>query len=328
MNASPDALPAATVSHGRRIARRGLGALVTGLLAGLLVIFLADPAAAKLVWKEVRPTKQAGQACVRVGKQDARYARLDHKKAAEFSAYGPAKLKVLTRHLPIKGKAGKRSYTLIVERDGQTVFKRKISGSSSKATLCNGSRGPVGASRTSYVTIPKGKHAFRVRVAESGKQVAARFFRQAQADPGTKRIGFAPLEFDRQCKLDTGAGKAYTWFRATPERPVRLTVQGPTELQIRTRVDFELGAPGTLQYNLEVLRNGERESIHGYKAKPDAKARYRDCPGVTPGESKLLRLRVPAGSWTYTLRPAGSGAAAFTTRILIPKNSVGMNGRS
>ncbi|MBM3316387.1 MAG: hypothetical protein FJY75_00905 [Candidatus Eisenbacteria bacterium] len=304
----------------------GRGALAAGALAVALLLGLAGPVAAKLVWKEVQPDKAGRQTCLRVAGKSSKYTQLDPAKGVELTVHGPSKLRILTRHLPVQGKTGKRSYTLVVERDGKTALRKKITRSrDAKAKLCTKAATAVGASGESVITVPRGKHTFRVTVDEPGKAVAARFFRQARAGAGARLIAFSPLEFDRQCRLVTAQGNRYTWFRATPERPVRFTVQGPTELQIHTRVDFEEGTLGAQEYVVGIQRNDRPDVERRFQARIDPGAGYEDCPGTAPGQSQLLRLSVPSGNWTYELGPTGSGAASFTTRILIPKSSVGLS---
>jgi hypothetical protein len=321
--------PARSTRLTRRAGARSVLLLVAGITA-LIIAGGAEGAAPKpkMLWKVLKPTKSVSQICLRVGGKEQSFYKLSAQKATELSVYGPGRLKVVTRHLPIKGKLSKRAYTLVVMRDGTVALKKKITRGTSKVTLCKNKKTLAGAAIESFIKVPAGKHTYRVLVEESGKEVVARFYQEKRETVEARLIGFTPLEYDGICTLATKSGTGTPWFRATFAQPIRFGVQGPTELEIRTRLDLGPAVTGTVRYGIEILRNGKSDSVRSYSVTRDAKASYKDCPGVTPGESKLIRLSVPAGNWTYEIRPAGTGAQSFATRILIPRSSVGVDTRT
>ncbi len=286
-------------------------------------------AKAQMAWKAVKPAQTTGAICVRASGQQATYYKLNAKKGTELSVYGPGRLRIVTRHLPLKGTLAKRAYTLVVMRDGKAALRKKIVRGASKATLCKNKQTKLGAVRESFISIPAGKHTYRVLVEEGGKNVVARFYQEKRTTVAKKMIGFTPLEFNDVCTLTAnGAKGGAAWYRATFAKPVRFSVQGPVELEIRTRLDLDPTVAGPLRYGVELLRNGKSESVRNLSAARDAKVSYKDCPGVSPGESKLIRLSVPAGDAAYEIRPAGTGAQSFAVRILIPRGSVGVKPRT
>jgi hypothetical protein len=288
----------------------------------------AKPSTGQMTWKAIKPAQSTGSVCVRASGQQATYYKLGPKKAAELTVYGPSRLRIVTRHLPVKGSLAKRTYTLVVMRDGKVALRKPIVRGASKATLCKNKKTKVGAIRESFISIPAGKHTYRVLVEEGGKEVVARFYQEKRTTVASKMIGFTPLEFDEVCTIGAnGAKGGAPWYRATFAKPVRFSVQGPVELEIRTRLDLGPAVAGPMRYGVEILRNGKSESVRNFSATRDAKASYKDCPGVTPGESKLIRLSVPAGDTAYEIRPAGTGAQSFAVRILIPRGSVGVKTR-
>jgi hypothetical protein len=282
----------------------------------------------QMTWTAIKPAQATGPVCVRASGQQSTYYKLSAKKATELSVYGPGRLRIVTRHLPVKGSLTKRSYTLVVMRDGKVALRKQVVRGASQATLCKNKKTKVGAFRESFISIPAGKHTYRVLVEEGSKEVVARFYQEKRATVASKMIGFTPLEFDEICTLAAnGAKGGAAWYRATFAKPVRFSVQGPVELEIRTRLDLGPTVAGPLRYGVEILRNGKSESVRNFSVARDTKTSYKDCPGVTPGESKLIRLSVPAGDAAYEIRPAGTGAQSFAVRILIPRGSVGVKTR-
>ncbi|MFH1145280.1 MAG: hypothetical protein V1774_12150, partial [Candidatus Eisenbacteria bacterium] len=169
--------------------RRAPSSARTGLLAAALLPAALLPAALLLAtllvsrahaqessWNAIEPTAPGQQnVCVRIHDNEATYYLLDTKSPIEFSLRGPGKLRVLSRHLPIAGRTGKRCYTIRVDEDGKLVkAEPQLAMESESALLCDRS-GTAGASAETIVSIPDGRHTYQVTVEEHGKAVAARF---------------------------------------------------------------------------------------------------------------------------------------------------------
>jgi hypothetical protein len=279
-------------------------------------------------WRALKPTKTDGKACVRIGASESSYYRLDTKKSIEFVVHGPTQVKLITRHLPVKKKIGRRSYTLQVDRDGTSVLKKKQSAPrATRGQLCTSKKQRVGASRTVILRVPEGRHVYRLGVTQPGKGVAVRILEQAKTRQGT-RTGFKPDEYDRTCRLSLGNGKTYLHYHATAAKPLRFRVTGPTQLLVRSRLDLAVGGPAEERYRIEVRRDNLPAGIYSYKTRQLAKGAYQDCPQIVPSEDRRLYLSVPKGTWTYELRPADATTPGFMARILIPRTAVGMSGRA
>jgi hypothetical protein len=281
-----------------------------------------------VTWHVLSAAKANGKVCVRVGASESSYYRLDTKKPIEFAVHGPTQVKLIVRHLPIKGKIGRRSYTLQVERDGKSVLKKKLSAPrAARGELCQSKNQRVSASRTVRLRVSAGRHVYRLRVAEPGKAVAVRIFEQAKTRQGT-RTGFKPDAYDRICRLSLGNGHTYLHYHATAEKPIRFRVTGPTQLLVRSRRDFTAADSAEARYRIEVRRDGQPAGIFSYKTRRLTRGAYRDCAQIAPSEDRRLYLSVPKGTWTYELRPADATTPGFMARILIPRSAVGTVGRA
>jgi hypothetical protein len=104
-----------------------------------------------------------------------------------------------------------------------------------------------------------------------------------------------------------------------------MTVCGPTDLIIRTRLDLAADAGAEAPYGIEVLRNGEPWIARSYTTEPLLGDRYKERPDVVPGKSRRLDASLPAGVFTLTLRPGlADSTRQMTARILIPAKDVGL----
>lgn len=281
-----------------------------------------------VAWRAVKPTKTDGKVCLKIGGSESTYYRLDTKKSVEFIVHGPTQVKLITRHVPVKGKIGRRSYTLQVDRDGKSVLKKKQSAPrAARGQLCSSKKQRIGASRTVTLKVPKGRHVYRLGVTQPGKGVTVRIFEEAKTRQGT-RTSFKPDEYDRICRFKTGTGPTYLHYHATAEKPIRFRITGPTQLLVRTRLDLTVGGPAEPRYRIEVRRDNEPAGTYSYKTRQLMKGAYQDCPQIVPSEDRRLYLSVPKGTWTYELRPADPTTPGFMARILIPRTAVGVSGRA
>ena len=300
-------------------------AVFGGLLALLVLAVGTESADAKTYWSSFRPARSAGRTCIHIGGKDSRYYKLDTKRAIEFTAHGPNRIRLITRHLPLRGRTDERTYTLRVVRDGREILTKTITaGRSKSATLCSDVGQAAGSGKKSYVTVPKGKHTFRVYIQEDDNPVALKIYKQKKSKK-TTLVSFSPDNYDRVCTLVVSSGKEYPHYHFTRETPLRFQVHGPTSLEVWTRADFDHTMMGGASYGLEVLRNGiSHTTAHYDNVRKLGTASYREeeCREILPGERKNLTLKVPRGTWTYEIRPAEVGPEAIAARILIPKKDI------
>lgn len=300
---------------------------------GLLFIAAIHVAAAHAAtsWTSFEPTGQGlGTVCIRVGEEEATYCLLDSRPPVEFSLQGPSKLRILSRHLPRDGHTSKRCYTISVEMDGAPLkAEPQLAVESSSATLCGLRAAPVGAACETIATIPNGSHNFRVFVEEGRKEVAARFFRERKTAEVTY-AGFAPQESEQVCTLVEEDGKEYAHYHFSGQKPLRFTVNGPTSLLLRTRLDFVAGESAATTYSLEVARRSEPGGAWeiadtlSHTTTPVTGSAYKECPQIIPGESRRADIEVPEGLWIFEVRAVATDGRGLTARILIPKDDIGL----
>ena len=318
---------ARTGSPDERVGKPAHRILCLAILLGLLIAtpFTDALAAATTEWVSFRPHEGNGRICVRVGENERYYYPLEIEAPLEFTLRGPRRMKMITRHLPEDGEIGDRRYMIVVTRDGKEVLRKEIAAKpSSSSTLCGNDAQVVGAARSNHLTVPEGTHVFRIYVEGDSGPVAVRLFKDRKPK-GIAYVPFVPEAHGGICTLIRSSGNAYVHYRASWAKPVCFTVRGPTELVIRTRVDYDptLVHPGEVPYGVEILRNNEHHEVFYYTTDKATEGEYQETPGVIPGESKRIDLKIPEGTWTIELRPPQADGPTFTTRILIPEDDIG-----
>ncbi len=316
---------------GRRTPRPWRSLIPAILLPLVLLAAGVQPAVAKTQWKSFRPSKSPGRVCVQIGSKDSRYYKLDAQEPVTFTVTGPSRVQLLTRHVPAAGETGEKSYTLRVMRDGKEVLSKRISAGVSKGGhVCNEVAHAVGASRKSFLTVPKGKHVFQAYVADSNTPVGVRIYKQLKTSKKTSLVSFSPDGYDRICTLVTSAGHEYPHYHFDRATPLRFQIHGPTTLTIYTRPDFDHTMLASSSYGVEVLLNGVSHRVFHYdnvKKLSTAAYKERECREILPGERRKLTLKLPAGTLNVELRPTENGHQALAARILMPSKDV-TNGSS
>jgi hypothetical protein len=312
-------------------ARRALLSVMLGacLAAGACAL----TASAETTWENLElANHEFEKVCIRIGDNDNDYYLIDPANPLTLSLRGPGKLRLLTRHLPRDGVTRSRCYTLLIDRDGERVREAPLLASQSRsANLCGNGGAAVGASEETVVSFPSGRHRFRITIEEPNKQVAVRLFRQKKLAE-TEYVNFAPRQSERVCTLVRPSGNEYAHYHFSSDQALGFSVNGPTELLVRTRLDFAAADAPETPYELAIYRReGNEGAFEFVEARsftatplPEEEGRYTGCPEIIPGQSRRFDLVVPEGSWSYELRPAGPTPAGLTGRILIPREDIAL----
>jgi hypothetical protein len=107
-------------------------------------------------------------------------------------------------------------------------------------------------------------------------------------------------------------GKERIYFRVTADKPLAVSVVGPGQVRLTTRVELPAGAQGSMKYRVKVT---EGEHALDQLSTESAAADSVSVPGspLLAGRSRTLAFNLPAG--THRLAIATAGASAVMVRI-------------
>ena len=112
-----------------------------------------------------------------------------------------------------------------------------------------------------------------------------------------------PAEFASKTKVVVGSN-ALSYYRLEPGKPLRLTVGGPTQLKLLTRLAMsETATRGA--YVLTVLVDGVAVKTDTLSTVPSKDARYPALEGVRPGAIRRVYVDVPTGTHGCEIRVEG-----------------------
>lgn len=308
---------------------------VLGFLALCSAGGVNTPAAeTRWIFLKAREAKERLQ--INVCGSDRTYYRLDTVTPVEFSATGPTRIKLITRHLDSVAGAPRAAYSIRVARGAgeQTILLKEIIAEEGEGVLCSATGEAVGEGEESVIYAPRGKWHFKIYLHEGDTAVAVRLLQEEQVRHRVL-VHCAPQEYERILVLVQPSGNEYPHYHFTRQQPLRVSLRGPAPVSIRTRLDFAAGGRERAPYGIEVigwqrrdgqLREGFRQSAH-YWSRRLEKARYRETSEILPGENIELAVDLPAGDWILEMHPIDEEIAGAAARVLAPKRAL-TNGAS
>jgi hypothetical protein len=180
----------------------------------------------------------------------------------------------------------------------------------------------VAALRRSTLSVPTGLHEFQVFVdAPEGGGVSARFFQEMRRRRSSD-VAYSPEGYDAVYHLQFASGSQSTYYHFTDAVPLRFSVKGPTNLKVYTRLDFDHTMNGDLNYSLELLRDGESQTVFHYHARKLSAVSIVERQDILPGDRKLMRIAVPKGVHAFEIRCVRPEACGISAQIRIPAADV------
>ncbi len=304
-----------------RLGRRR--AAVTPLLLLFGVLHLGSSAAlAADQWLQVKPISDTAEICLQSQGQDFSYLLLDPTKPAEFKVNGPRRIKLIARYLAGPGDPVRQKFTVTIQLDGAELLRKTFRAEANDRMVICQQGGGVSSLRRTFLDIPKGSHVIQISGQSPGSgDVVCRLFRQSKRKTsGT--VPFAPEGYLELATLQFESGKQSTYYRFEAGSPLVFSVSGPTNLQVYTRLDFDIGMLGSQKYTLEIWRDSDLWRMFHYDVTRLSNAFYPGQLDLLPGTRKKLRITVPAGRHSYELRCVRPENCGISAQIRIPRKDL------
>jgi hypothetical protein len=132
-------------------------------------------------------------------------------------------------------------------------------------------------------------------------------FNAAEAQNGFTWKSFKPDKSPSRVKVAV-MGKELNYYSVEKGQEILVTVEGPTQLKVLTRIEFGEEASGEKNYYLRYQRDGEKKYKFRRIATASPTAVLVDSPAIHLGSSRSIYLKVPSGKHTYRFY-VGSKAA-------------------
>ncbi len=286
----------------RRVAGFRFGIEGRWLVLAILGAVAALPAA------EVKVSSDAVRVEVSVVRRvDIGYYLLTGAAPLEFEVEGPTWLRVYTRlWWPGSGTDRERYRLSLWQEDVQRPVEHEVGVSPSS---CGPNRRKLGQWRSFFVEVPPGPNRYRLVLDEAKSDtVGVRFAFQSPRPWRPAKLGTRPLDFVE------GRDSA-TFHEVAARQPVKLVVQGPCRVRLRTRLNYTPELLGEQSFNLLVSEGRNTLVRRTFRVSRSPSAVYANEAGLTPSTERRVWFNLGPG--THELSLAVSGTLARTAALAV-----------
>lgn len=253
------------------------------------------------------------------------YYSLSTVKPSTITVQGPGKLRVITRGRFVPDEGNRIKYEVLYSVDGGEQAKVRKSGveRSKKATYLKGSLGVPGQLEDFEIDLGRGRHTIEFKLKEKKIPVAARYKFTPIREKKREWVAFSPVLPSEPVDL-VAREVTVNYYRFSMEKPLKVEINGPTELRMLTRIENHYQMKGRIHYRLQVKENGEVMNTYQLSSRRSEIAVYKDDKELIPGKACEFVINVPKGRHSYEILPLDKDKSTLLGRFLLPKNAVGL----
>ena len=239
-----------------------------------------------------------------------------------FDIVGPTKVKIRTR-AAMKAGVNQASYEIQVWEGDKLIKGRKASAKGSSITADGESNG-IGYARTLVISVPKGKHSYRLwMTSENTDKLYARFYQAKKPAKKVKYSNFKPSEFTKSVTMKSGKN-SILYYKVNSQGGVKVTIAGPAKLQILCRTSFDKNMKGRAKYSFGMFEGTEMVKQFSGVARAYSKVNFVEDGGLIPSYLYKFNYSVPSGKHTYEFKMLDSASPYLALRFKINNSSLGM----
>lgn len=271
----------------------------------------------------LKPTNYQKRITTIVSGKTRYYYSLSTDKAAVISLQGPGKLQVITRGRFTPGSMDKINYGIKYTIDGGDMkeFTATAVQRSKTDTYLDGTLGIPGMSKEFAIELGRGDHTIEFRLGDDKTHVAARYIFTPTKEKKLDWIAFSPLRPSEPVDLISKEATV-SYYRFSKEKPLRVEVNGPTELKVMTRIENHYQMKGTIHYRIQVKENNIVKNTYQHSSDRSESAVYKDNKELIPGKACEFVINVPPGKHIYEIVLLDENKSTVLGRLLLPKKDV------
>ncbi len=291
-----------------------------------MMVHIDGASAKNLVWDEFAPVQydEKVEASLKGKKADLYSCTKAH--AIEFELKGPRKILIHIRNVFQTQHEEMKAYRINVLLDGRNFDEYSFrSAPTNLATILgdNISSRKLGMLRKIVLEIPEGVHRLKFFPSHEEEPLLLRCFASEIFSQGEKHVAMSPEKYAQVVGM-IFQEKEMTYYRMTPEKPIQLTVVGPTEIKVVTRLEFNQRMKGKFSYQIQVFEDDRLVQTRQYRTYKSDVVSYQKVTNVTAGRSRSFLIPVRKGKHVYRFVPVTSQKETVIAKILIPRKDVGV----
>ena len=293
------------------------------ILLMLFPFYTALMAQSTASYRYLKPTNFTKKVNTIVSDKSRNYYSLNNEKSSIINIQGPGKLRVITRGRFIPGESDKISYKIKYAIDGgeQKVVKISDVRRSDEAIYLNETLGVPGYLKDFEIELGRGYHNIEFKLMNDNIPVAARYNFLPTKAKKQEWIAFCPLRPSEPVDL-ISRESTVNYYRFSMEKPLKVEINGPTELRVLTRIENHYQMKGRIHYRVQVKENNNVKSTYQLSSRRSEVAVYKDHTELIPGKACEFVIDVPKGRHVFEISPLDKDKSTLLGRFLLPKKDV------
>ena len=273
----------------------------------------------------LKPTNLIKKVTTVVSGKSRSYYSLHTVESSIINIQGPGKLRVLTRGRFIPNASGKISYEVVCAVDGGEQKIIEVTGveRSNKAIYLNETLGVPGQLRDFEIELGRGYHTIEFKLANENTHVACRYSFLATKAKKQEWVAFCPLRPSEPVDL-ISREETVNYYRFSKEKPLKIEINGPTELRVLTRIENHFQMKGRIHYRVQVKESDKVKSTYQLSSRRSEIAVYKDHTELIPGKACEFVINVPKGRHIFEILPLDEDKSTLLGRFLLPKKDVNL----
>ena len=280
-----------------------------------------------LTWEEFAPESYHERLEVSVKGVKSHYFAVTQENPLEIKLKGPRKVLVHIRNSVSAVGDLPGEYRLNVLTDARNFDEFAFhSGPTRLATILQGAEDiRLGKLGRFVLEIPEGIHPLKFFPAKSDKdqKFFLKFFLSEITSKNDKNVSMSPDQYDAVIHL-IYKEKEQTYYRMTAEKPVQISIVGPTQLKVVTRLEFNHRMKGKYSYQIQIFEDAKLIQTRQYRTYKSDVASYKTVTRLSPGRSRSFLVPVSKGKHVYRLVPVTMQKETVIAKVLIPKKDIGI----
>lgn len=271
----------------------------------------------------LKPRDYQKKLIIKINNKSRSYYALSADKPSTINIQGPGKLRVMSRGQIKPGEANEISYTIKCVIDGREkkLFEFSDVEASNSASYLEKFSGAPGQMRDFEIELSRGYHNIEFKIDDHKVAVAAKYKFTPTKVKKQEWIAFCPQRPSEPVDLISREATV-NYYRFSMEKPLKVEVNGPTELRVLTRIENHYQMKGRIHYRVQVRENGKLTSTYQLNSRRSEVAVYKYDRELIPGKACEFVIDVPKGRHTYEILPLDEDKKTLLGRFLLPKKDV------
>jgi hypothetical protein len=273
--------------------------------------------------RHLKPTNFIRKVTTVVSGKERSYYSLDVQQASIISVQGPGILELKTRGRFVPGQGDYISYEVLYTIDGgeQKRFKASDAVRSSDATYLKGTLGVPGQRKDFEIELDLGDHTIEFYLKAEEIPVAVQYFFTPTKEKTIDWVEISPLHPSNPVDLVTQE-TVTCYYLFSEDNPLLISVNGPTELRVFTRMEFTYQMQGRANYRIQAMEGEKVLNTYQMSSTRSDVTGFKNQKDMVPGKASEFVINVPEGNHIYRIVPLDQDKTNLLGRFMIPKTDV------